>query len=146
MAKNNRILKLQISIYMREYLNQILKSENKVVYKSIQVVLEDNYIAIEKIVTRDYIEKLIQSFNKTEPDPKDLKFLSTLCICQGRSIKENQIAVEKLFYRIGMGFKELDLPESDKFKFREDHKVMQIGSTIPGTGNPRYRVLLELYK
>lgn len=74
--------------------------------------------------------------------------MSTLCICQGqgRSIKENQNAVEKLFYRVGMGVNILDPPDPDKFKFREDHDVMQIGSMIPGTTGPRYRRLHELYK
>lgn len=74
-------------------------------YGSIQVLLEDNYLAIEKIVTKSFIERLIRSFDKNNPDPEDLKFLSTLCICQGqgRSIKENQNAVDKLFYRVGTG-------------------------------------------
>lgn len=114
---------------------------NKVVYKSLQVVLEDNYMAIEKLVQRDYLKKLILSFNKLEPDPEDLKFLSTLCICQGRAVQENQNLVEEKFYEVGVGSGKLDPPDSDKFKFREDHQVMQIGSTIPGTGNPRYRTL-----
>lgn len=86
-AKNNKVLKLLISLYLRNYLEQMLKGINKVVYKSLQVVLEDNYMAIEKLVQRDYLKKLILSFNKVEPDPEDLKFLSTLCICQGRAVQ-----------------------------------------------------------
>lgn len=86
-AKNNRVSKLKISFFLDDYLKQIIKPQNKVVYKSLQVVLEDNYMAIEKIVTQDLIKELIMSFNKVEPDPEDLKFMSILCICQGRSVK-----------------------------------------------------------
>lgn len=45
-AANNYIQKIKISKYLDKYLNQLKKQDNKVVYRSIQEVLDGNYLAL----------------------------------------------------------------------------------------------------
>lgn len=49
-AASNPLLKIKISVYLKTYLNHILKPENRVVYKSIQEILDGNELALEKKV------------------------------------------------------------------------------------------------
>ncbi len=45
-AANNYMQKIKISKYLDKYLNQLKKQDNKVVYRSIQEVLDGNYLAL----------------------------------------------------------------------------------------------------
>lgn len=54
-AANNYIQKIKISKYLEKYLKQLKRQDNKIVYQSIQEVLDGNYLALEKRVTNDYI-------------------------------------------------------------------------------------------
>ncbi len=97
-SANNYSMKLKISTYLHKYLEQILRTENKVVYRSIQEVLDRNHLALEEKVNPEYIHRLIQSFDTDHPDPADLYFLSRLCICKEQTIKRNQDAIFQHFY------------------------------------------------
>jgi hypothetical protein len=48
-------MKIKISKYLEKYLEQILRQPNKIVYKSIQEVLDGNFLALSKKVDFDYI-------------------------------------------------------------------------------------------
>lgn len=61
-AANNYIQKIKISKYLNKYLNQLKKQDNKVVYRSIQEVLDGNYLALERKVEESYIDELIKKF------------------------------------------------------------------------------------
>ena len=97
-AAGNTLIKLKISRYLNnKYLHQILKKENRTVYRSIQEVLEGNILSLEHIHD-DYIGKLIEEFDPKDPDPADLYFLSRLCLCGEKKVHKNQVAVFKSFY------------------------------------------------
>lgn len=125
-------------------MEHILKVPNKVVYRSIEEVLDGNYLALEKKVNEDYIKRLIDSFQIDNPDPADLYFLSRLCICGERTVIKNQNAIFNNFYRRDMDCNEDSVPDN-KFWFREDQKKMQILSRISHFP-PQYRTLSELYR
>lgn len=49
-AASNPLLKIKISKYLQIYLQHILLPENRVVYRSIQEILDGNELALEKKV------------------------------------------------------------------------------------------------
>lgn len=63
-AAENYMEKIKISKYLKKYLGHIIKNENKIVYKSLQEVLDDNYLALFHKIDDDYIKSLIESFDK----------------------------------------------------------------------------------
>ena len=50
MAAYNPMLKIKISKYLTIYLDHILEPENRIIYKSIQEILDGNELALEKKV------------------------------------------------------------------------------------------------
>lgn len=62
MAAYNSMLKIKISKYLRIYLNHILEPHNRIVYKSIQEIIEGNELALETQVSHSYITRLIKTF------------------------------------------------------------------------------------
>lgn len=104
------------------------------VYKSLQEVLDDNYLALSNKIDNEYIKELINKFDPENPDPADLQFLSRICLCKERTVVKNQIAVFENFYQ--------DNPNApNKFKFREDQGKMQISSRISQTQPFQFRTL-----
>lgn len=62
MAAYNNMLKIKISKYLNIYLKHILVPQNRVVYKSIQEILDDNELALQHEVKEAYISELINTF------------------------------------------------------------------------------------
>jgi hypothetical protein len=98
MAAYSNVLKIKISKYLHIYLEHLLEPHNRVVYKSIEEILDGNELALEEKVKLEYIKNLIGTFGDSTKDPSDLQFLSKLCLCNNRTVKKNQDAVFKAFY------------------------------------------------
>lgn len=62
MAAYNLTLKIKISKYLHIYLKHILEPHNRVVYKSIQEIMDGNDLALHEEVHLNYINELIGSF------------------------------------------------------------------------------------
>jgi inositol 1,4,5-triphosphate receptor type 1/inositol 1,4,5-triphosphate receptor type 3 len=139
MAAYNSMLKIKISKYLHIYLEHLLEPHNRIVYKSIEEILDGNELALEEKVKLEYIKNLIRTFGDSTSDPADLQFLSKLCLCNNRTVKKNQDAVFKAFYGSNEN-------KNNKFEFKEDHGNYLVSSRVSESQDARFRTLFELHR
>lgn len=59
------------------------------VQNSLQELLDDNYQAITKFITKISLKRLVDILKSRIPHEKYLKILSSIAICNGKSIINN---------------------------------------------------------
>ena len=69
------------------------------VQTSLSELLDDNYQAISKFITKTSLKRLVDIMRLQIPHEKYLRILSSICVCNGKSIISNQILALELFFK-----------------------------------------------
>lgn len=88
MTANNKELKLHVSKWLEVFMNQAILIDEARVQESLIGLLDDNYEAIQKFITEDSINRVIENMI-ANPHEKYPKILSALCVCKEKAIIKN---------------------------------------------------------
>lgn len=107
------------------------------VQNSLAELLDDNYYAIQRFISRNSIKRIVEIMKAQLPHEKYLKILSSICVCKGKSITNNQIYCLNLFYQqISFEF---------RFQFKKENNKILVLSHI-SKANLKWRTFQQFYQ
>ena len=112
MIKNNPQIKLHVSQWLELFLHQAMMIDDQSVQSSLNELLDDNYQAISKFITKQSLKRLVDIMRLQIPHEKYLRILSSICICNGKSNINNQIHSLTLFFQ--------QIQPEFRFQFRKE--------------------------
>lgn len=101
-------------------------------------LLDDNYYAINKFITKKTLERLVSLISQRIPHEKYLRIFSCIVICNGKAIINNQISILNMFYTSST-----HITSSFKFQLKLENQKVWVLSKI---SDFRWRTLKQLHQ
>lgn len=132
-VRGNPSTKLHVSQWMELFLHSAMMVDDPTVQNTLSELLDNNYQAISKFINKTSIKRLVDIMRLQVPHQKYLRILSSICICNGKSIISNQINTLNLYFH----------SIQKEFKFIINNEVL-INSFI-NKQNQQWRTLQQLH-
>ncbi|CAD8078308.1 unnamed protein product [Paramecium sonneborni] len=124
MARNNSLVKLYISQWLKFFLMQAIEIDDEQIQISLTELLNDNYYSINKFIQEETFKGLVSTIStKKNVHEKHLRIFSSIIICEGKPIIKNQIELLNKFFKPQSSEKNYYL---FKFLFKEEGQKIKV--------------------